>query len=197
MLGHLLGMFEQQADAEERTRQFAAAAGIAQQTGGLPLDEMTALQVREHADLSTDGVDSIAARRRSDERSPGAARRPASSVPQRSTSNCPASNRGRSVICSTSSIPATRGCTASTSAGRRAVRSSCRRRTMAASSRRRRGMGTPASAAVHPDAHRRRRRRLPIAATAGPQITLDAVEFCRTVSGREAGDGILNTPVPF
>ena len=31
----------------------------------------------------------------------------------------------------------------------------------------------------------------------GPQITIDAVEFCRTVSGREAGDGILNTPVPF
>ena len=64
MLGHLLGMFEQHADAEERTRQFAAAAGIARQTGGIPLDEMTALQVREHADLSTAGADSVAARRR-------------------------------------------------------------------------------------------------------------------------------------
>jgi len=31
----------------------------------------------------------------------------------------------------------------------------------------------------------------------GPPLTLDAVEFCRVVSGRGAGDGLLAQPVPF
>ncbi len=31
----------------------------------------------------------------------------------------------------------------------------------------------------------------------GPRITLDAVEFCRTVSGRASGAGLLATTVPF
>jgi uncharacterized protein (TIGR03083 family) len=31
----------------------------------------------------------------------------------------------------------------------------------------------------------------------GPQLELDAVEFCRVVSGRAPGDGLLGTPVPF
>lgn len=31
----------------------------------------------------------------------------------------------------------------------------------------------------------------------GPALTLDAVEFCRTVSGRVPGDGLLSTAVPF
>ena len=28
-------------------------------------------------------------------------------------------------------------------------------------------------------------------------ITLDAIEFCRTLSGRDTGTGILATPVTF
>ena len=31
----------------------------------------------------------------------------------------------------------------------------------------------------------------------GPTLRLDAVEFCRTISGRGAGEGLLATPVPF
>jgi uncharacterized protein (TIGR03083 family) len=31
----------------------------------------------------------------------------------------------------------------------------------------------------------------------GPQLELDAVEFCRTVSGRAPADGLLKTQVPF
>jgi uncharacterized protein (TIGR03083 family) len=31
----------------------------------------------------------------------------------------------------------------------------------------------------------------------GPMITMDAVEFCRTISGRAAADGLLTTQVPF
>jgi hypothetical protein len=33
--------------------------------------------------------------------------------------------------------------------------------------------------------------------TGGPQLELDAVEFCRLLSGRGRGDGLLNIPVPF
>lgn len=33
--------------------------------------------------------------------------------------------------------------------------------------------------------------------TAGEAITLDAVEFCRILSGRAVGTGLLTTPVPF
>jgi uncharacterized protein (TIGR03083 family) len=54
MLGHLLGMMKLQADPEERGRQITTAAELARQSGELRLTEMTALQVREHADLTTD-----------------------------------------------------------------------------------------------------------------------------------------------
>jgi uncharacterized protein (TIGR03083 family) len=54
MLGHLLGMMRLQADPEERGRQITTAADLARRSGELRLTEMTALQVREHADLTTD-----------------------------------------------------------------------------------------------------------------------------------------------
>jgi uncharacterized protein (TIGR03083 family) len=54
MLGHLLGMFELQADRDDRTRQIKTAAELASRSGRLRLDELTALQVREHADLTVD-----------------------------------------------------------------------------------------------------------------------------------------------
>lgn len=54
MLGHILGALELQADPAERTRQLSAAAATAAQTGGLRLDAMTALQVTEHAALTRD-----------------------------------------------------------------------------------------------------------------------------------------------
>jgi hypothetical protein len=31
----------------------------------------------------------------------------------------------------------------------------------------------------------------------GPEIRLDAVQFCRILSGRDAADGLLATRVPF
>jgi hypothetical protein len=31
----------------------------------------------------------------------------------------------------------------------------------------------------------------------GPTIELDAIEFCRTLSGRETGTDLLATEVPF
>lgn len=52
VLGHLLGMLELQADPIERARQIGAAAAESARTGGVRLDALTALQVREHAHLS-------------------------------------------------------------------------------------------------------------------------------------------------
>jgi hypothetical protein len=31
----------------------------------------------------------------------------------------------------------------------------------------------------------------------GPDVEMDAVEFCRTLSGRRTGEGLLAVPVPF
>jgi hypothetical protein len=31
----------------------------------------------------------------------------------------------------------------------------------------------------------------------GPELMMDAVEFCRVVSGRGSGAGLLEQPVPF
>jgi len=52
-LGHLLGMLELLADREEMTRQLGAAAEAAEREGCIRLDALTALQVAEHADLTT------------------------------------------------------------------------------------------------------------------------------------------------
>jgi len=54
LLGHVLGMLELLSDSAERMRQTTVAAEIAAKTGGLRLDAMTALQVDEHAQLTPD-----------------------------------------------------------------------------------------------------------------------------------------------
>jgi len=55
-LGHLLGMLELLADQEETARQLGAAAATAAREGGLRLDALTALQVAEHGPLSNAAV---------------------------------------------------------------------------------------------------------------------------------------------
>lgn len=56
MLAHVLGMLELQADPQERMRQIKTASELAAQAGGLRIDAMTALQVREHSHLSADAL---------------------------------------------------------------------------------------------------------------------------------------------
>jgi uncharacterized protein (TIGR03083 family) len=56
MLGHLLGMLELQSDAEERSRQIKAASELAARDNTLRIDALTGLQVAEHAGLSTEEV---------------------------------------------------------------------------------------------------------------------------------------------
>lgn len=52
ILGHMLGMLELQADPSELRRQVSTAAQLAASSGRLRLDELTALQVREHEHLN-------------------------------------------------------------------------------------------------------------------------------------------------
>jgi uncharacterized protein (TIGR03083 family) len=54
MLSHILGALDLLADPTERSRQMTAAAKVAAETGVLRLDAMTALQVREHDGLTPD-----------------------------------------------------------------------------------------------------------------------------------------------
>ena len=51
ILAHLLGMWQLQADPEDRARQLSIATERAARNGTLRLDELTALQVAEHAQL--------------------------------------------------------------------------------------------------------------------------------------------------
>jgi uncharacterized protein (TIGR03083 family) len=52
ILGHIVGMLELQADPSELRRQVSTAAQLAASSGRFRLDEMTALQVREHDHLN-------------------------------------------------------------------------------------------------------------------------------------------------
>jgi uncharacterized protein (TIGR03083 family) len=52
VLGHLLGMLRLQADPEDRARQIKAAAELSAANGTLRIDELTGLQVAENAGLS-------------------------------------------------------------------------------------------------------------------------------------------------
>lgn len=52
MVGHVLGMMKMNARVREMIRQQAAAGKEAKRSGGSSLDALTALQVREHADVS-------------------------------------------------------------------------------------------------------------------------------------------------
>ena len=52
LAGHMLGMFELLADPAEAQRQAALTADAAANSGANALDELTALQVREHAHLT-------------------------------------------------------------------------------------------------------------------------------------------------
>jgi uncharacterized protein (TIGR03083 family) len=54
IVGHLLGMWKTQADADLRNKQVGEARRLAQTSGRVWLDELTQMQVRDHAGLSTD-----------------------------------------------------------------------------------------------------------------------------------------------
>jgi uncharacterized protein (TIGR03083 family) len=196
MLGHILGMLELQADGDERARQFKLATSEAEQTGGLRLDAMTALQVREHAPLSSDAV-----RRALHDTVPRAlAGRSATTAAQRAglySSALPGEDAWsfgylfdiiltrdpwihRVDICRAIE----RSVDLSADHDGRIVAD------VVADWARRHGQ--PFTLTLSGPAGDRFS-----AGIADPDLELDAVEFCRVLSGRSAGSGLLATSVPF
>lgn len=196
MLGHLTGMFKLQADAEERARQIRLATETAARTGGRRLDAMTALQVEEHASLAPEEL-RLAMR---DAASRGLQARNATTAAQRAGTydpQLPGENSWtfgylfdivhtrdpwihRVDICRATGhfivlTPEHDG---------RIVAD------VVAEWARRHGqpfrltLGGEAGGCFQ-------------AATGGVHLELDAVEFCRILSGRSAGEGLLAARVPF
>jgi uncharacterized protein (TIGR03083 family) len=196
VLGHMLGMLELQADVEERMRQVKTAARLAAQSGAFRLHEMTALQVREHAHLTTAELTQalrdatprgLAARRTTtgeqraapyDTQLPGEAPWTFGYLFDIIHTRDPWMHRidicratGRDIHLT----PAHDG---------RIVAN------VVAEWERRHGQSFtlnltgPAGGTFH-------------AGQDGPVLSLDAIEFCRILSGRGSGNGLLGTAVPF
>jgi uncharacterized protein (TIGR03083 family) len=196
VLGHLLGMLELQADPEERARQITTAAETAARTGGLRLDALTALQVREHAHLSTDQL-----KRALHQAAPrGLGAREAMPAEQRAMAYSPdLPGEGAWTLGYLFDIIHTRDpwmhridiCRAT---GRQPVLSA--------------GHDGPILADVAADWASRHGQPFTLTLTgpaggsfrageSGPELELDAVEFARILSGRGRAPGLLATPVPF
>lgn len=196
MLGHMLGHLELQADADERMRLVSTAAGIAKQAGGLRLDAMTALQVREHAHLAPEEL-----RRALHEAAPrGLAARCANTAEQRAaTYDVQLPGEGPWTVGYLFDIIHTRDpwmhrIDISRATGRDVVLTA--------------GHDGRIVADVVADWARRHDQPFKLTLTgpaggsycageSGPELELDAVEFCRILCGREQGRGLLTTGVPF
>ena len=196
MLGHILGALEMQADPGERMRQVTAAAGIAAETGGVRLDAMTALQVREHAELTTEEL-----RRALHDAAPrGLAARRATTQEQRDAPFDPA-------------LPGESGWTFGYLFDVIHTRDPWIHRVDIS-----RAIGRDLEVDAGHDgrivadvvADWARRHGQPVtlrlagpaggvftAARGGEEVELDAVEFCRVLSGREPGAGLLAIRVTF
>jgi len=196
VLGHVLGMFELEADPEERARQIKAAAEAATRTGGLRIDALTALQVREHAHLGPDEL-----KRALNQAAPaGLAGRRATTAEQRAAAFSPGlPGEGPWPFGYLFDVIRTRDpwmhridiCRAT---GRQPV--------LAA------GHDGRILADVVADWARRHCQPFTLTLTgpaggsfragdSGPEFELDAVEFARILSGREPASGLLATAVPF
>jgi uncharacterized protein (TIGR03083 family) len=196
LLGHLLGMLELQADPQERLRQIRTAAEIAAQTGGLRLNAMTALQVREHAHLTTDEL--TRALHQAVPR--GLAGRRAITAEQRAaTYDTALPGEGRWTVGYLFDVIHTRD-------------PWMHRIDICRATRRDPVMSADHDGRIVADvvAEWARRHGQPFTLTltgpaggsfgtgdGGPELELDAVEFCRILSGRGRGDGLLATAVPF
>jgi uncharacterized protein (TIGR03083 family) len=196
MLGHMLGMLELQADADERMRQVKTAAATAARTGRLRLDEMTALQVDEHAALTPAELRQAlhAATPR------GLAARTAMPAEQRAAAYDPQLpgerpwNFGYLFDIIHNRDPWMHRIDISRAIGRDAVMSH--------------GHDGRIVADVVADWARRHNQPFTLtlsgpaggvygSSSGGPELDVDAVQFCRILCGRERGSGLLATGVPF
>jgi uncharacterized protein (TIGR03083 family) len=195
-VGHLLGMFELLADADEAKRQGKLSAVAAAASGGIGLHELTALQVREHADLTI--VELLAALRDAARRALAA--RQATTAEQRlAPYHTTLPGEGAWTVGYLLDVIHTRDpwmhrvdiCRA---VGREVNLCAAHDGRVVAdivaewSGRHQRAftlnLTGPAGGSYR-------------AGSDGPRLELDAVEFCRILSGRAPGAGLLATSVPF
>jgi uncharacterized protein (TIGR03083 family) len=196
LVGHLLGMAEMQADPAEQRRQVGTATERARESGELWLTELTALQVREHAHLTTtellaalhEVVPSVLARRFAltteqraapyDPQLPGEPVWTVGYLHDRVLLRDPWLHRvdicraaGRRMFLVSEHDGRIIADVVADWAGRH---------------------GRPFTLELTGPAGGRFR-----AGRGGVELQMDAVEFCRTLSGRAPQDGLLRTPVPF
>jgi uncharacterized protein (TIGR03083 family) len=196
ILGHMLGMLELQADPSELRRQVTTAAQLAANSGRLRLDELTALQVREHDHMTptalTDALHEAAPR--------GLAARAALPADRRATPYDP-------------ELPGEHGWTLGYLFDIIHTRDPWLHRIDICRATGREPVLTAEHdgrliADVVADWAPRHRHPFELHLTGpaggryrngvgGTELDLDAVQFCRTLSGREQGTGPLATQVPF
>lgn len=196
IVGHLLGMIELDADPAELPRQVKAAVARMQATGGARIDALTAIQVEEHAAL---GIDELLARLRTT--APRAlAARAALSAEDRAQPYDPGPpfdslwTRGYLLdVIHTRDPFLHRVDIARATDTTLALTPDHDGRIVAdvvAEWARRHGQACtlvltgPAGGTY-------------LSGDGGPHLELDAIEFCRVVSGRGTGAGLLAYPVPF
>jgi uncharacterized protein (TIGR03083 family) len=195
VVAHLLGMWKLQADSDERSRQLAIATERSQTSGRLRIDELTALQVAEHVGLSDA---ELAARLRDIAPQALAARRDLPE-PVRMTPYDPL-------------IPGETGWTIGHLFDVIHTRDPWMHRVDIC-----RATGREMSLSAEHDGRivaeavgdwwRRHGQPVTLKLTGpaggvftaqdGPALELDAVEFCRVISGRGHGDGLLSVSVTF
>jgi len=197
MLGHVLGMLEMLADRNETARQSAAAAAAAERDGCLHLDALTTLQVAEHASLSTAELT-----RALHEAAPRALAARRTTTAEIRATPFP------------TDIPGEHGWTLGYLLDVVHTRDPWLHRVDVCRATGRDLVLTPEHdgrivsdvvadwASRHGQPFHLRLTgpaggRFVAGSGAGPHIELDAVEFCRVLSGRERGDGLLATPVIF
>lgn len=196
MLGHMLGMLELQADPTDRARQISAAAEVAGRTGCLRLDALTAQQVKEHETLTPNDL-----RRALHAAAPrGLAARRATTAEQRSMPYLPElPGEGAWTVGYLFDVIHTRDpwihrvdiCRAT---GREMVRTAEHDGRLVAdvvadwAARH----GEPFTLTLTGPAGG-----LFSSGEGGDHLELDAVEFCRVLSGRAQGSGLLATHVAF
>lgn len=196
IVGHLLGMCERNADPREAQRQGARAAEIVAQRGGLRLDALTGLQVDEHAHLTAAELvsnlheaasKSLAGRSTTSEEARAALYSPA--LPGEGTWTV-----GYGVDVIQTRDPWIHRIDICRAVGRTIHLTADHDGRIVADVVREwsERHGRPVTLVLDGPAGGTF-----VAGDAGPEIRVDAVEFCRILSGRAHGTGLLTTPVPF